>query len=129
MDFSHFMLAVGMGLLLLVAPLLALITLVLAAIAEKLSGFFQSLIYFFYYPLWLAVWMVITLIPALGKSQWWLLFLLVWLLPASIPHAILWIKGKRTNNRKKILVGILGVAATMAATVGIELICYAARFY
>lgn len=130
MDFlCRLMPVAGMGLLLFLTPILVLITLVFAAIAEKMSGTVQNLGYFIGYLLWLCIGMGGILILPFGNSQWWLVVLLFWLLLGSIPHGMLYIKGRKSKNRVLSLTGASGFAATITATTSIGLLCYSARFF
>lgn len=119
----------GMGLLLFFTPLLVLATLVFAAITEKVSGIVRTLGYFIGYLLWLCAGMGGILMTPLKSSQWWIGILMCWLLLGSIPYGMLYANGRKTNNRPKSLVGTLGLAATITATIGTGLLCYSARFF
>ena len=119
----------GMGLLLIFVPLLALITFVFAAKSEKGSGVIQSLGYFIGYLLWVGIGFGFLLITPLGNSQWWIGYLMFWLLLGSVPHGILYIQGRRSNNRPKSLAGVFGFMTTASAILAIGLLCYSARFF
>jgi len=128
-NFERFIPIVGMVLLLFAVPVLTLLTLVVAAINEKISGFLQSFGIFVGYLLWLGVGMALVCLLPLGQTSWWLPVLIFWLLPGSLPHGLIWLKGMRARNRRMAWVGTLGGVATVTATVGIGLLCYSARFY
>lgn len=117
-----------MGLILLVVPTLALLTLVFAAIYGKMCGFMQCFGYFVGYLLWFCAGFALLFVLPFDDVPWWFPFFLFWLLFGSIPHMIILIKGRREENRWKFRAGLLGVITTILASFGIEMLFYAGRF-
>ncbi len=126
MDFLYRLIPVaGMGMLLLVAPLLALVSLVYAAWRGSLYCFLLSFFAFAFYLVWLGL--GVYLMP--DNMEWGILFITLFSLAAAIPHVGIWVNGRQENNRRRMLAGISGTAAILSATVGVGLLCYACQFY
>ncbi len=122
---------VGMGMFLLVAPLLALVSLFYAVRQGGLYCFLGNFFAFIFYPAWLGFGFYLLLLPQIKEAteNWWVLLITLFSLAAAIPHIGIWVNGRREDNRRRTLAGIFGTAAIISATVGVGLLCYSGRFY
>jgi len=113
----------GIGAILLIAPVLALISLYYAIRQGSVLYFFVNFFSILYYSLW-----VIAGIVFAGWVPAWLgfPFLGIWASLVAIPHFLVWLNGKKENNRKRILSGIFGISSVFSVAVGILLMCYGA---
>ena len=115
----------GIGAFLLLAPILALISIIYAARQDNRLCLSVNLLSVLLYVLWIVGGFLVVKVPWLPV---WLDFpmLGIWSAMVAIPHLFVWVSGRREKNRLRTLAGIFGVSSVLAATVGILFTCYGA---
>lgn len=117
----------------LIATLFMFLSLILALIsflyAKKQGNVFYAFMNSMtsaFYLLWIVLGLYIIFIISAVENNWGIFLITVWSALAAIPHIVIWADGRKNNDINHTLAGTFGVAAVIAATVGVGILRSAA---